>query len=227
MTVIEFTVMPRKEPRWTLGELCARVALALSRGYDGQSNGQVRDIPDARTIRYYTALGLVGRPAAMRGRTALYGRRHLLELVAVKRLQARGLPLSRIQGEIAGLPDRSLERVAAIPAGVEEELARDGAGEAGEEPAPARASSFWKDPPAVPAAAGPARHEAAGLPAGETARIRTVRIIDLAPGAGIVLDGARPVASIDLEALREAAAPLLEVLKSRGLLPEELEKEEP
>jgi hypothetical protein len=79
---------------WTLDELGARVALALAVGYDGQANGRVREVPDGRTIRYYTTLGLIDRPAAMRGRTALYGVRHLLQLTAIKRLQARGLSLA-------------------------------------------------------------------------------------------------------------------------------------
>ena len=50
-----------------LEELAARVALALAADYAGQANGRVRDVPDARTIRYYTTLGLIDRPAAMRG----------------------------------------------------------------------------------------------------------------------------------------------------------------
>ena len=65
-------------------ELGTLVARALSVDYPGQSNGQVRDVPDRRTIRYYTTLGLLDRPAEMRGRTALYGQRHLLQLVAVE-----------------------------------------------------------------------------------------------------------------------------------------------
>src|SRR5690348_15034744 len=71
----------------TLDELSARVALALADHYEGQASARVRDVPDVRTIRYYTTLGLIDRPAALRGRTALYGRRHLLQLVAIKRLQ--------------------------------------------------------------------------------------------------------------------------------------------
>ena len=46
-------------------------------------------VPDARTIRYYATLGLIDRPEAFRGRTALYGARHLSQLVAIKRLQAK------------------------------------------------------------------------------------------------------------------------------------------
>src|SRR5437764_12935338 len=101
---------------WTIEELGAQVALALSVDYEGPGNGRVRDVPDRRTIRYYTTLGLLDRPAAMRGRTALYGRRHLLQLVAVKRLQANGLSLTEIQARLVGLSDRALEGIAQLPA---------------------------------------------------------------------------------------------------------------
>ena len=56
---------------WTIDELSARVALALADRYEGAPNGRVRQVPDLRTIRYYTTLGLIDRPAEMRGRTAL------------------------------------------------------------------------------------------------------------------------------------------------------------
>src|SRR5579864_3321048 len=101
---------------WTLDELCAQVALALAVDYRGANNGRVRDVPDRRTIRYYTTLGLIDRPAAMRGRTALYGRRHLLQLTAIKRLQARGLSLTEVQTRLVGLTGGALEKLAELPA---------------------------------------------------------------------------------------------------------------
>jgi DNA-binding transcriptional MerR regulator len=104
------------EPRWTLDELAERVGAALAVDYDGQPSGRVRDVPDRRAIRWYTTIGLVDRPLAHRGRTALYGPRHLLQLVAVKRLQARGMPLVAIQRELAGATDAQLAQVARIPA---------------------------------------------------------------------------------------------------------------
>ena len=87
-------------------------------GYAGTPSGRVRDVPDLRTIRYYTTMGLLDRPAEMRGRTALYGPRHLLQLVAVKKLQARGLSLSQIQQEMTGATDAMLSvpgRRVAVP----------------------------------------------------------------------------------------------------------------
>src|SRR3954454_24575633 len=107
------------ETLWTIEELGGRVAEALSDGYRGVPSGRVRDVPDLRTIRYYTTLGLLDRAAAMRGRTALYGRRHLLQLVAIKRLQARGLSLAEIQQRLVGLTDADLGRLARLADGPE------------------------------------------------------------------------------------------------------------
>ena len=69
---------------WTIEGLSHQVALALAVDYAGQASGRVRDVPDERTIRYYTTLGLIDRPAEMRGRTAHYSRRHLLQSGGLK-----------------------------------------------------------------------------------------------------------------------------------------------
>src|SRR4051812_26557012 len=108
-----------REGIWGLEELSAQVARALAAGYAGQASGRVRDVPDGRTIRYYTTLGLVDRPVARpgRGRTAFYGRRHLLQFVAIKRLQAEGLSLGEVQARLVGQTDAVLEEAARLPPG--------------------------------------------------------------------------------------------------------------
>ena len=80
------------------------------------ADGRVREVPDARAIRWYSTIGLVARPATMRGRTALYGQRHLLQLVAVKRRQAEGRRLAEIQAELAGATDEQLGAIARLDA---------------------------------------------------------------------------------------------------------------
>ncbi|WP_226899873.1 helix-turn-helix domain-containing protein [Nonomuraea phyllanthi] len=102
---------------WTIGELAERAALALRRGADGAApvNGRVRDVPGERLIRWYTTIGLVDPPLTRRGRIAQYGRRHLLQLVAVKRLQASGHSIADIQVMLAGATDRMLETAAGLP----------------------------------------------------------------------------------------------------------------
>src|SRR6516225_12350135 len=99
------------ETLWTLDELSTAVSRALTVDYAGSVNGRVSDVPDRRTIRYYTTLGLIDRPAAHRGRTALYGLRHLMQLVAIKRLQARGLSLAEVQARVVGLSNPGLRRL--------------------------------------------------------------------------------------------------------------------
>ncbi|OGH56120.1 MAG: hypothetical protein A3G34_12755 [Candidatus Lindowbacteria bacterium RIFCSPLOWO2_12_FULL_62_27] len=75
---------------------------------------RVRDLPDERTARYYTALGLLSRPARFDGRRALYGRRHLIELIAIKRLQSQGHGIRAIQERLRRAPLRRLSAVADV-----------------------------------------------------------------------------------------------------------------
>src|SRR3954462_10174535 len=110
---------------WTLDELVERVRQALAAESPGAPNGRVRDVPARRSIRWYTTTGLVDRPAGLRGRTALYGSRHLLQIVAVKRRQGQGHSLAAIQAELAGAPDEHLAEVARVP---DDLLATDGPG---------------------------------------------------------------------------------------------------
>jgi DNA-binding transcriptional MerR regulator len=198
------TVMSRdSETLWTIDDLGARVAEALAVGYAGPPNGRVRDVPDRRTIRYYTTLGLIDRPAAMRGRTALYGRRHLMQLAAIKRLQAKGQSLAEIQRTLVGLPDAALGRLADLPPGVGDALPPTRAAPAG-----GRASgAFWKEEN-PPKETGPAEKEAEP----------TLQGVRIAGDATLLLESLRPVDDEDRESIRRAAAPLLRVLRSRGLI---------
>src|ERR1700733_12870823 len=81
-----------------------------------RANGRVRDVPNERLVRWYVTVGLVDPPLSRRGRVAQYGRRHLLQLVAVKRRQAEGRSLAEIQAELAGATDEALAVVARVPA---------------------------------------------------------------------------------------------------------------
>jgi DNA-binding transcriptional MerR regulator len=232
---------------WTLGELTARVAAALAVGYRGQSSGRVRDLPDQRAIRWYTTLGLVDRPSAMRGRTALYGRRHLLQLVAIKRLQAAGRSLAEVQQELAASSDERLERLAdlpataaappgmAVPAGMAATAAPSRAAPAS---TPRRQAGegrrrFWAagaaavaDGPAAPAdATGQAdsteAEELAGpgeaTPPPDRPTVAQLQAVQLANGVTLLLGTARPLDGEDLLALQAAARPLLAVVHTRGL----------
>lgn len=198
---------------WTLDELAARAALALADA-PNQPSGRVREVPDLRAIRYYTTLGLLDRPLAFRGRTALYGKRHLAQLVAIKRLQAKGLQLAEVQRELSQLDERGLLHLAALPKESEAKaLAAPPAQH--EEPAPRR-KDFWSAPAAEIAAPAPALKHGPQLES-----------VALDASALLVLHGARALDDVDLEAIRAAAAPLLKLLQRRGLLKSNDDPEEP
>src|SRR6476620_8048531 len=102
----------------TLEQLADEVAYSLEY-YDllgVHSDSRVAPVPDARTIRYYTTLGLIDRPR-VEGRQAKYGKRQLLQLLAIKALQSHGLPLSEIQSRIYGRSEAELESMLAGLAG--------------------------------------------------------------------------------------------------------------
>ena len=98
---------------WTLPALVAEVARRIA-ALPAPRDGQVRAIPDERTVRYYGTIGLLDRPAAMRGRTALYGRKHVAQVVAIKRLQTMGRSLSEIQQLWPTLDDQTLARMSGV-----------------------------------------------------------------------------------------------------------------
>jgi DNA-binding transcriptional MerR regulator len=200
---------------WTIDELGTCAALALSVDYAGPPNGRVREVPDRRTIRYYTTLGLLDRPAEMRGRTALYGRRHLLQLVAIKRLQARGLSLAELQKQLLGLPDAELERLAQLPA----DLPKAGVPAEPRQPTSnQRAAAFWSTAPApVPEATEQALSRAEnGEPL--SGAVVPLQGILLADDVTLLLGASRPLEPDDLEAIRVVAEPLLKLLDRRRLL---------
>lgn len=186
---------------WTLDELLERVSAALTAEYSGAPNGRVRDVPDRRAVRWYATTGLVDRPSAMRGRTALYGKRHLLQLVAVKRLQSQGRTLAEIQAELAGATDTALAAIARVP----ETLLDAG------DPPPQEAvrPRFWA--------------EAAAAPAKPQAPAEAVPLNGVALGGGAVLLVPGTPTAVDIVDIAAAARPLLDLLAARGLLSNERE----
>ena len=185
---------------FTLQQLVAEVERRIA-ALPAPRNGQVRAIPDERTVRYYGTIGLLDRPGAMRGRTALYGPRHVAQVIAIKRLQTMGRSLSEIQELWPTLDDHTLARMSGV------ELPARAA-------APAR-QEFWKREPTASAAIA----DEAGGPAqvGSTVELR----LELAPRVTLTLSLDERVAvtlsPADVRALRAAAAPLVAELASRRL----------
>lgn len=200
----------------TIADLATAVATVLARGYDGARSGRVRHLPDARTIRWYQTLGMVDRPAAFRGRTAVFSRRHVLQLVAIKRLQSAGHPLADIQRGLVGKTDGELARavgesLAEVDRCIAEAIAARGrnAGRRSLIAEPVKAAiprpttAFWKTLPAdsatVPAAAP--------VPA-------TLQSIPLGDRAALVWTGLALTAT-ERDAVLRLARPLVEFLSSR------------
>ena len=231
---------------WTLDELARRAGQALAADAVQAPNGRVRERPDGRAIRWYATIGLVDRPFTGPGRAARYGPRHLLQLVAVKRLQALGSSLAQIQAELTGATDATLRRIARLPADPEA-LQHDTVSSAGVDSSPAP-SRFWATPPAPAgtatplAVSAPARrsrvavaaepepddasvvqsesaadaepaHDGNSAHAGEPVSVR----YELALSSTVSLTIPHLPDAADLEAIREAAAPLLHLLADRGL----------
>jgi DNA-binding transcriptional MerR regulator len=160
------------DTQWTLSELVAEVAARIA-ALPAPKNGQVRAVPDERTVRYYVTLGLLDRPSAMRGRTALYGPRHVAQVVAIKRLQAMGRSLQEIQALWPTLDDPTLARMSgvALPAAAR----------------PAARTEFWKrEPRQADAAADGGASRALELDA-DAVRVAT-------PGAPTEKNGPGPTA---------------------------------
>ncbi|WP_371779430.1 MerR family transcriptional regulator [Streptosporangium subroseum] len=200
---------------WTIGELAERASTALAP--TARLNGRVRDVPNERLIRWYSTIGLLDPPSARRGRVALYGRRHLLQLIAVKRRQADGRTIAEIQAELTGAADQILEAIAHIPETPDETVAT-------RTPRP----RFWAEPPAAPAASlsapsgsppvAPAVAAEPRSPAPPSQPAAIVHGVRLAAGVTVLLDGGgRTPSPDDLAEITAASAALLAVLRERGL----------
>ncbi|WP_344617055.1 MerR family transcriptional regulator [Dactylosporangium salmoneum] len=179
--------------------LIGKVAATLDlTAYAGAPNGRVREVPDARAVRWYSTIGLVDRPV-MQGRTALYGPRHLAQLVAIKRLQSQGHKLADIQVELAGVPDDALMRIAEMP--------------------------FWKAQPAahvprvvdLPAAA-PRVVERPAPPEEQLMPPEEQLITGVPLGGGAVLLLPATPGEDDVARIRGAARELMDVLHELGLI---------
>jgi len=199
---------------WTINELVEEVEQRIA-ALPKPQNGQVRAVPDDRTIRYYGTIGLIDRPAAMRGRTALYNRKHVAQVVAIKRLQTMGRSLAEIQALWPTLDDATLSRMSGI------ELATATKSRA-------TRKEFWKKPPAhdvdreVDRDTAPAPVRAATPPtAARTpaphapAELR----VELAPNISlsIAMSDDLAISLADVAAIRAAAAPLIAELARRRL----------
>jgi DNA-binding transcriptional MerR regulator len=202
------------DEEFPIDELVRRVGHTLVQAGVRQTNGQVSEAPTERTVRYYRTRGLLDPPAGHRGRVALYASRHVLQVLAIKRLQAHDVPLHEIQQRLVGRADAELAAIAGVqPAMVErpEGLPSVRGHDAAEAPSPAvRDANFWTDRPAAPSPGGggaaPLRHRIAG--------------VQLPTGVRLTFPATRDLTEADLAALIAAAGEVLACLQERHLVPE-------
>ncbi len=222
----------------TLPEFAEAAARVVEASGAVPDNRQAKAVPAARMVRYYTARGLLPRPGT-RGRALVYGRRHLLQLVAIKRLQGQGMPLDEIAERLRAISDTDLEGLAAVA----DEALPANLGEVEptqEKELPRTAGRFWETPliEVAPLAAG------REPPAVTTSRAATVGTVSAAPRAipAVPAVAAKTVIELrlsdsvrllveddhrrlpSLEALRAAAGPLLELLAAKPAAPDRKER---
>jgi DNA-binding transcriptional MerR regulator len=77
-----------------------------------QPSDRVAETLNERNLRYYISEGLVDRPLGKEGVSALYGYRHLLQILALKRLQVEYLPVKRIKEILPQATNEELESIA-------------------------------------------------------------------------------------------------------------------
>jgi DNA-binding transcriptional MerR regulator len=186
---------------WTLEQLSDQVAALLADDYEGQTNGRVRELPNGRTIRWYTTIGLVDRPLATRGRTALYGPRHALQLAAIKKMQARGLTLAEIQERLLGTSDEELATFASTTLDIVHPPSMG---------VTVHAGPFWRlQHPRTDTDTADTDTDT------DTTRVPAFRVGD---SVTVLLDGtARPLDDADIAELTAAARPLLDAIDRLGL----------
>lgn len=100
-----------------VAELAGEAAKILAESGLAQERGTVSEVPDERTIRYYLSEGLVSPAEDKQGTASVFGYRHLLQLLAVKKLQAEHLPIRKIRELVERREVRDLERLLGIEGG--------------------------------------------------------------------------------------------------------------
>ncbi|CAN5891958.1 hypothetical protein BH11GEM1_BH11GEM1_05780 [soil metagenome] len=94
---------------WNARGLAAHVTALVDAAGIRPTNASARVAPSARSVRFYVASGLLGRPEGA-GTAATYNYRHLLQLLAIKIRQREGATLATIKGEMTEVTGDVLER---------------------------------------------------------------------------------------------------------------------
>lgn len=79
-----------------------------------QQRGTVSFVPDERTIRYYLSEGLIQPADEKQGTASVFSYIHLLQIVAIKKLQAEHLQIRKIRELVAGKDEQQLESLLGV-----------------------------------------------------------------------------------------------------------------
>lgn len=101
---------------WSLRDLSALAGAILEASAIYPINAAASAHPSERTIRFYVARTLVSPPEG-RGTAAIYGYRHLLQVLAIKLQQMEGATLDQLVKDLGGLPGDVVERRVAAALG--------------------------------------------------------------------------------------------------------------
>lgn len=211
----------------------------LDGGYEPSASARVRAVPDTRTIRYYTTLGLISPPAEMKGRTAYYDEQHVLQLVAIKQLQAGGATLAEVQRQLVGLTTAKLQAIAKLSSSFWDDAERYLASRKAaavdtprqDESQVRDTDAFWLATPALP---GSSANETSGTDrevSNQTkpsqrdtlALLRSVIRLPLPGDVSVLIElqnNAQANNTLDLDALMTAAKPLIQELRRQKLIKE-------
>ena len=180
---------------WTVDELLERAQELIEEFGETGDSKRVRWEPNQRLVRYYTTLGLVDKPLGRRGQVVHYGPRHLLQLLAVKQMQARGMTLQQIQRQLLGSTDQLLEHEAGLP----RQQWRDRLGLPVEDDAPvSQPTRFWER--------RAVNYDSVETP--DTVNVKSLRAMEL-PGVTVLLHDSQ----LDADQVALALQPLLELLR--------------
>jgi DNA-binding transcriptional MerR regulator len=94
-----------------VAELAEEAARVLRGTGPMQEKATVTEVPDERTIRYYLNEGLLSPAEEKQGTASVFGYRHVLQLLVIKKMQSEHLPIRKIRELVIDRKERELERL--------------------------------------------------------------------------------------------------------------------
>ena len=195
-----------------VAELAQEAARILAEsGVAQQARGTVTELPDERTVRYYLAEGLIPPAEEKQGTASVFGYRHLLQLLVVKKLQAEHLPIRAIKDLVTGKTERQLEKLL----GAEQERAP---GSPGREEALGYLESLLKKGAPSPAPPPSAPPPVAFMASPSASTRETWARVELEPGLEVHVSDSYHAPQGE-GALRRLSQAFLGLLRARGAQP--------